>query len=81
VTPRPLLTAAAAREAFVSVAEARIGADAPIELERVTRSTFNGYAAWPAGGDTPPVCQLKLTAELQSSGVILVTPRGVTCAT
>jgi hypothetical protein len=79
-TLRPLLTSARAREAITLVAEERIGSDSLIELHRVARSAFVAYAAWPADADGPPVCVLKLTAELLPSEAVLVRPRGVTCA-
>ena len=77
-TLRPTLTSARAREAIVSVAEARIGSDILIQLDRVERSMFVGYVASPP--DQGPLCVLKLTAEILPSEAVLVRPRGVTCA-
>lgn len=76
-TLRPLLTSERAREAIVSVAEARIGSDILLQLDRASRSRFVGYVA--SAGDGP-LCVLKLTAELLPSEAVLVRPRGVTCA-
>ena len=78
-TLRPLLTSERAREAIVSVAEARIGSDILLQLDRLSRSGFVGYVASAADTDEP-LCVLKLTAELLPSEAVLVRPRGVTCA-
>ena len=79
-TLRPLLTSARAREAIASISEARGGSDSLIELDRISRSAFNGYAAWPADTERGPVCVLKLSAELVPTGAVLVQTHGVTCA-
>ncbi len=82
VALRPLLTSARAREAIASVAETRIGSDSAIELDRVSRSVFLGFVAWPppdeSDGRTP--CVFKFVAELVPPDTVLVDGRGVTCA-
>jgi len=79
-TLRPLLTDARAREAIVSVAEERIGSDVLLQLDRVSRSMFVGYVASSDDPAQRPLCVLKLTAEILPSELVLVRPRGVTCA-
>jgi hypothetical protein len=79
-TLRPLLSGARAREAMASVAEARTGSDALLEVERTSRSAFQGVAAWPPDGERAPICVLELSAELEPSGAVLVKTHGVTCA-
>ena len=79
VALRPLLTHAAALAAITSVAERRVHEETLIELERTSRSSFLGYVAWPPSADRPPVCILELSAELVSTGAVLVKSRGLTC--
>lgn len=78
-TLRPTLTVERARDAIASVAEPRVGPGGQIQLFRVSRSLFIGYAtpSPPEGGE--PFCALKLTAELLPDNAILVRTRGTAC--
>jgi len=78
VAPQPVLTAARATEAIAAVAEARMGPEAPVVVLRQTRSRFLGYAASPPDNG-PPVCVLKLSAELLPTGLVRVQTHGLSC--